>query len=413
MTGAGSAGCVLAARLSEFGRYRVLRLEAGERDRNPWIHIPMDLRRLFTDPGVNWMYESEPEAQLNGRALYQPRGKVFGGTSSINGMVYMRGMPADYDVWRQPGCMDGTGTVCCPISKRPKIRTAAQTSSTARAARYGFEPGARGWATRWLQAAIEAGIPANADFNGASAGRSRLLPDDDHNRPLEHRDGLSEPSTNPQRISQSSPTRTPPAFFSRMARRSASLPTPGCRMTARCRGEVIISGGVFNSPQLLQLSGLGPAEHLRQFGIPLIRDMPGVAPPARPFQRLPGVALLAEGDDQRSSRRPRREEADGRRTIRFHPLRALSNAGIYAGAFVKSDPRLEQPDLQINMFGWSPLERLRTGTKPHPFSAFTMSARWRPRPDGRGTVRLKSPDPLAPPDDPASISSPATTISRR
>ena len=97
VTGAGSAGCAVAARLSEDGRYRVLLLEAGGKDRNPWIHIPLGYAKIFTDPSVNWMFDSEPEAQLNGRVLYQPRGKVLGGTSSINGMVYMRGTPRDYD----------------------------------------------------------------------------------------------------------------------------------------------------------------------------------------------------------------------------------------------------------------------------------------------------------------------------
>ncbi len=104
VTGAGSAGCAVAARLSESGRNRVLLLEAGGEDRNPWIHVPMGYSRLFSNPRVNWMYESEPEPELEGRSMYQPRGKVLGGTSSINGMVYMRGNPLDYDGWRQRGC---------------------------------------------------------------------------------------------------------------------------------------------------------------------------------------------------------------------------------------------------------------------------------------------------------------------
>src|SRR6202790_1729098 len=104
VTGAGSAACAVAGRLSESGKYRVLLLEAGTRDSNPWIHIPLGYTRTFTDPRVNWMFDSEPEPQLNGRVLYQPRGKVLGGTSSINGMVYMRGTSTDYDGWRQREC---------------------------------------------------------------------------------------------------------------------------------------------------------------------------------------------------------------------------------------------------------------------------------------------------------------------
>ena len=105
VTGAGSAGCVVAARLSEGGRYRVLLLEAGGNDRNPWIHVPMGYPKVYANPRFNWMYETEPEPGLKGRRLYQPRGKVLGGTSAINGMVYMRGNPADYNEWRQRGCV--------------------------------------------------------------------------------------------------------------------------------------------------------------------------------------------------------------------------------------------------------------------------------------------------------------------
>ena len=103
VTGAGSAGCVLAARLTESGRYRVLLLEAGGNDNKFWIHVPMGYAKTFVDPKVNWKFESEPEEELNGRTMYQPRGKVLGGTSSINGMIYMRGNAADYDQWRQLG----------------------------------------------------------------------------------------------------------------------------------------------------------------------------------------------------------------------------------------------------------------------------------------------------------------------
>lgn len=120
VTGAGSAGCAVAARLSESGRYRVLLLEVGPPDRNPWIHIPMGFTRLFADPSVNWMYQSEPEPQLGGRTMYQPRGKVLGGTSSINGMVYMRGNAADYDEWRQRGCTGWDYESVLPFFKKSR-----------------------------------------------------------------------------------------------------------------------------------------------------------------------------------------------------------------------------------------------------------------------------------------------------
>ena len=172
--------------------------------------------------------------------------------------------------------------------------------------------------------------------------------------------------------------------------------TPGGRKTARVRGEVIVSGGVYGSPQLLQLSGLGPADLLGKFGVLVISDMPGV-----------GKNLHDHFNTYLVFRCPQRITVNDMAMSATLKLKAavqyavsrsghLSNAGIYAGALVRTDPRLEQPDLQINMSGWSALERLRTGIKPHPFSAFTFSP-VHLRPDGRGTVHIKSPDPLAPP----------------
>ena len=138
------------------------------RDRNPWIHIPLGYTKTFTDPRVNWMFESEPEAQLNGRMLYQPRGKVLGGTSSINGMVYMRGTPPITTIGASAAARAGTTTACCRSSRRPRTRSAAPTSSTAPAGRCGSSnPVHSPLGDAMVQAAIEAGVPANPDFNGA------------------------------------------------------------------------------------------------------------------------------------------------------------------------------------------------------------------------------------------------------
>jgi choline dehydrogenase-like flavoprotein len=167
VTGAGSAGCVVAARPSESGRYRVLLLEAGGEDRYPWIHVPMGYGRLFSNPRLNWMYESEPEPELEGRSMYQPRGKVLGGTSSINGMVYMRGNPADYDEWRQRGCTGWDWDSVLPYFKKAEDQERGPDPfhGTGGPLRVSDQPARFELAEHWIAAAIEAGLPANNDFN--------------------------------------------------------------------------------------------------------------------------------------------------------------------------------------------------------------------------------------------------------
>ena len=169
VTGAGSAGCVLAARLSESGRHRVLLLEAGGKDSNPWIHVPLGYARTFCDPRVNWMFDSEPEPNLNNRVMYQPRGKVLGGTSSINGMIYMRGNAADYDQWRQLGNEGWDYESVLPYFRKAEDneRGADEYHGSGGPLRVSNQPYEWEIAKALLEACQQAGIPYNPDFNGA------------------------------------------------------------------------------------------------------------------------------------------------------------------------------------------------------------------------------------------------------
>src|SRR6516162_9239723 len=171
VTGAGSAGCAVAGRLSESGRYRVLLLEAGGRDSNPWIHIPLGYTKTFANPRYNWMFESEPEKELNNRTLYQPRGKVLGGTSSINGMVYMRGTPSDYDGWRQRGCGGWDWDSVLPYFKKAEDQErGADDFHGVGGPLHVSNPVRSPLGDAMVAASIQAGIPANDDFNGARQG---------------------------------------------------------------------------------------------------------------------------------------------------------------------------------------------------------------------------------------------------
>jgi choline dehydrogenase len=402
VTGAGSAGCAVAGRLSESGKYRVLLLEAGPRDSNPWIHIPLGYTQTYTDPRVNWMFDSEPEKQLNNRTLYQPRGKVLGGTSSINGMVYMRGTPTDYDGWRQRGCEGWDWESVLPFFKKAENqeRGADEFHGVGGPLRVS-NPVRSPLGNAMVKAAIEAGIPENPDFNGArqeGVGYYQTTTSSG----LRHRQRWSSaraylgPAKGRANLTIATDAHATRILFEDGRAVGVEYQTPQGRKTARAKGEIVVSGGVYGSPQLLQLSGLGPADLLQQFGIQVVRDMPGVGAHLHDHFNTYLVWRCAQpitiNDLAKSAVRKFTAGVQYYVTGGGH----LSNAGIYAGAFVKSDPRLEQPDLQINMFGWSAYERLRTGIKPHPFSAFTMSP-VHLRPEGRGTVRIKSPDPLAPP----------------
>src|SRR5262249_10686470 len=279
VTGAGSAGCAVAGRLSEDGRFRVLLLEAGPRDTYPWIHIPLGYHKTFNNPKVNWMFDSEPEPELNGRVMYQPRGKVLGGTSSINGMVYMRGNAADYDEWRQRGCEGWDYDSVLPYFKRAEDQQRGAdefhgVGGPLKVSDHRWQPNL---ARALHDAAVQAGIPANPDFNGAT------------------QEGVGYYQSTINKARRWSSARA--YLGGARGRRNLTIATRAHAMRlliengravgveyrtraglaqARVRREVIVPGGVYGSPQLLMLSGLGPAEHLQKFGIPVVRDMPGV-----------------------------------------------------------------------------------------------------------------------------------------
>ena len=399
VSGAGSAGAVVAARLSESGRHRVLLLEAGPPDTNPWIHIPLGFARTYVDERVNWKFESAPQPQFDNRRIYVPRGKTLGGTSSINGMVYMRGHPQDYNDWRQRGCAGWDWDSVLPFFKK------AENQQRGGSPLHGVggplnvsDPVARSQLADAMIAAAESlGIPRTDDFNGPQQeGVGYYQTTTTNRRRWSSARAYLGAARGRQNLTVATNAHATRILFEDGRAVGIEYQTPSGRVTARVRGEIVVSGGVYGSPQLLQLSGLGPVDLLGEFAIPVVRDMPGV-----------GKNLHDHFNTYLVWRCPQKITVNDMALSPALKLKAavqyavnrsghLSNAGIYAGALVRSDPRLEQPDIQINMSGWSAMERLRTGLKPHPFSAFTFSP-VHLRPDGRGWVRIKSPDPLAPP----------------
>jgi choline dehydrogenase-like flavoprotein len=399
VTGAGSAGCVVAARLSESGRYRVLLLEAGGEDRYPWIHVPMGYGRLFSNPRVNWMYESEPEPELEGRSMYQPRGKVLGGTSSINGMVYMRGNPADYDEWRQRGCTGWDWDSVLPYFKKAEDqeRGPDEFHGIGGPLRVSDQPARFELAEHWIAAAIEAGLPANNDFNaGHQEGAGPFQSTTNRRRRWSTAAAYLRPARDRKNLTVATNALATRVAFENGRATGVEYLRNGSRQSARARGEVIVCGGVFNSPQLLQLSGLGPGELLHGLGISVVRDMPAVGADLQDhfyvrlaFRCTKPITLNDVANN------PLRKVMAGLQYMLFR-TGPLATNGICAGGFARSDQRLERPDIQLNFSLWSFAERTRKGVYPHPFPGFTVSA-VHLRPDARGEVRVKSADPLAPP----------------
>jgi len=398
VAGAGSAGAAVAARLSESGRHSVLLLEAGPPDRNPWIHIPLGFSKTYVDPKVNWKFESVPQPQFGGRRMYVPRGKTLGGTSSINGMVYMRGHPRDYDDWRQRGCTGWDWDSVLPYFKRAQHqeRGADDFHATGGPLNVADQPPSE-LAEAMIAAAQQAGLPRNTDFNGArqegagyyqttTGGRRRWSSARAYLRPAAGRKNLEI-----RTLCQA--TRV---LLAEGRATGIEYQSPRGRETALARREIIVSGGAYGSPQLLQLSGLGPAEHLQAMGIPVARDIPAIGANLHDhfctylMWRCPRAITLNDLENSW----PRKILA----ALRYGLTRGgpMAVNGIRAGVFARSDARLERPDLQLNLMEWSTLERSKDRVIPHGFPGFTLGL-VHLAPDGRGTVRLASPDPLAPP----------------
>ncbi len=377
IVGAGSAGCVLANRLTADGRTTVLLLEAGPRDTDPWIHVPLGYGKLFARRDINWAYDSEPEPNLNGRRIFSPRGKVLGGSSSINGLVYIRGQPEDFDAWEVPGW---SHVELLPYFKKTQVGISDLERHEL--------------ADAFIASAKSLGIPANDDFNGERQegtgyfqatmrnGR-RSSTAVEYLRPAEKRPNLRvETNALAERI-----------LFEGKKAVGIQYRQGEKQVQVRANREVILSGGSFNSPQLLQLSGVGPAALLQEHGIPVVHDAPDVGEClqdhfyCRTFWRANKPITL--NDDMLSIWRKAKIGLDYA-LFRRGPLTISAGQGA---AFVRTRPELKRPDAQLYFINFSTAKR---GGVLHPWSGFTLSVS-QLQVESRGSVRIKSADPRAAP----------------
>jgi choline dehydrogenase len=397
IVGAGSAGCVLANRLSADGKNSVLLLEAGPKDNNLWIHVPLGYGRLFKDKTVNWMYQTEPEPGLDGRTIFQPRGKVLGGSSSINGLLYVRGQHEDYDRWRQHGNSGWGFDDVLPYFKKAEHqeRGADEFHGVGGPLPVSDLIHADPLSTAFIAAAAETGIPVNSDFNGASQDGAGFFQTTTRRgrrastavaylRPARGRKNLHvETSALAQRI-----------LFDGRRADAVEYRKAGVLRTVRVRKEILVSSGAYNSPQLLQLSGVGPAELLRKHGIEVVLDAPGVGHDLQDHMQVRVVMRCAQSitlNDVVNS--PVRKILAGARYAAFRKGPLTIAAGT-SGAFFKTSSRLATPDIQIHFL---PFSTDKMGERLHWFSGFSASI-CQLRPESRGSLRIRSADPTVPPE---------------
>jgi choline dehydrogenase len=395
VVGAGSAGCVVASRLSETGA-KVILLEAGPSDWHPMIHVPAGALHLRANPLVNWNYYAEPEAGTGNRALHWPRGRVLGGTSSINGMLYVRGNPADYDGWAQMGCRGWSYAEVLPFFKKSERYAGGEDQYRGRSGPLVVED----YRTilplthRFVEAAQQAGFALTRDYNGRAqegVGYSQMT-----------RRGRFRGSTARTFLAQAKSRPNLRIVTKALATRvicegrravGVAFRRNGAGGMAHAGREVILCGGTVNSPHLLQLSGIGPAEHLLSLGISPVIDLPGVGAnlsdhfALRVTHRVQGeVSINGLARGARLLGEIARYVASGSGALTFGVTTAM--------VFCKSREGLASPDLQLLFTpgSYDPARVGRLESAPGMTVAVCVV-----RPDSRGRIMARSPDPAAAP----------------
>ncbi len=396
VVGAGSAGCVIANRLTEEGRHTVLLLEAGPPDRNPWIRVPIGYAKTMHHPVLNWGFWTEPDPHMNSRRIYWPRGRTLGGSSAVNGLIHIRGQARDFDTWEAQGAEGWNAS--------ETLRYFIKSES--------YDGGAEAYHGRsgplsvshiadhselvdaFIRAAGELGVPRTEDFNGPSQeGAGYLHLTTRHGLRCSAAVAYLRPARRRSNLAVQTNAHVTGVLFDDRRAIGVRYRRNGRDAIARVAREVVLCAGALQSPQILQLSGIGPGHILQQHGIPVVVDAPGVGENLQDHLALRLIYKctkpITTNDDLRNLWRK------AKTGLKYLILRRgpLAIGVMTGGMITKALPEEASPDIQFFLSTVSAEER---GAEPHPFSGFTL-VYYPMRPTSRGWVRIKSRDPLESP----------------
>ncbi|WP_372674478.1 GMC family oxidoreductase [Aquicoccus sp.] len=394
IVGAGSAGCVVAKRLADAGR-RVLLLEAGGSDNYHWVHIPIGYLYCIGNPRTDWMFRTEEEAGLNGRSLIYPRGKVLGGCSSINGMLYLRGQAADYDGWRQMGLTGWGWDDVLPLFKKSEDYVEGESEMHGAGGEWRVEDQRLHWEVLddWMAAAQQWGLPATRDFNtGDNEGVGYFRVNQRGGWRMNTAKAFLRTATG-QGLKVETQAHVRRLLIEGGRVVGVEYEQGGTVKQVRCGGEVVLSAGAIGSPQILQLSGVGPGALLQRYGIEVALDQPQVGANLQDHLQLRCAWRLNGATTLNTLAGSLWGKAKIGLEYALKRSGPMSMAPSQLGAFSRSSERVETADLEYHV---QPLSLEAFGQPLHDFPAITASV-CNLRPESRGVVEIASPDSKAAP----------------
>ena len=394
--GAGSAGCVLANRLSADGRSRVALVEAGGKDNWIWFHIPAGYLFAIGNPRADWMFKTEPDPGLNGRSLNYPRGKVVGGSSAINAMIYMRGQACDYDHWRQMGLEGwGWGDVL-PLFRRSENHFGGASEFHGAGGEWHVNEPRIKWELldAFASAARETGIPSTDDFNrGDNEGCGYFEVNQKNGRRFSAARGFLKPALKRRNLTLITDAIADRILFEGKRAAGVLIGANGAQRTLTARREIILSAGAVATPAILERSGIGDAARLRALGVPLVHHAPGVGENLQDHLQLRLIFKIRNARTMNMDYRSLFKRIQMALDYALRRRGALTMAPSQLGAFTRSSPDYATPNLQFHI---QPLSLDKFGDALHPFPAFTASVA-NLRPTSRGSIHARSRDAGGPP----------------